>query len=49
MTGPRKLMDRRWAKVASAVIDRLFLILTGQHDHCRKAFQNWANPMGGLS
>lgn len=32
----------RWAVW---VIDRLFL-LTGQREHCRKAYAAWANPMG---
>lgn len=38
-----------WCRPVRIAVDGLFLLLTGQHDHCRKAFQNWANPMGGLS
>lgn len=44
--GRNALMGKRWARIASAVIDRLFLILTSQRDHCVKAYAKWADPMG---
>lgn len=43
--GRNALMGMRWAKIASAVIDRLFLILTSQSDHCEKAYTRWSNPL----
>lgn len=36
-----------WCRPARLAIDTLFL-LVGQREHCRKAFENWANPMGAL-
>ena len=33
----------RWAACS---IDWLFRLLVGQRDHCRKAFEWWANPLG---
>lgn len=44
--GRNTLMGKRWAKIASAVIDRLFLILTSQRDHCVKAYTRWSDPLG---
>lgn len=44
--GRNALLGKRWARIAASFIDRLFLILTSQRDHCRKAFGNWADPMG---
>ena len=44
--GRSALMGKRWAKMASAVIDQLFLVLTSQSDHCAKAYTRWANPLG---
>lgn len=44
--GRNALMGRRWARIASALIDRLFRALTSQRDHCAKAYTRWANPLG---
>ena len=44
--GRNALMGKRWARIASAVIDRLFLILTSQRDHCVKAYTLWYDPLG---
>lgn len=44
--GRNALMGKRWARIASAVIDRLFLILTSQRDHCVKAYTRWSDPLG---
>lgn len=43
--GRNALMGKRWARVASAVVDRLFLILTSQRDHCVKAYTRWSDPL----
>ena len=43
--GRNAMLGKRWAKIASAGIDRLFRILTSQSDHCAKAYARWANPL----
>lgn len=37
-----------WCRPVRAGVDVLFL-LVGQRDHCRKAFEKWANPMGVMN
>lgn len=44
--GRNALLGKRWAKIASNLIDGLFFILTSQHDHCAKSYTRWANPLG---
>jgi len=33
-----------WCRPVRRAVDALFL-LAGQREHCRKAFENWANPL----
>ena len=34
-----------WCRPLRRAIDLLFRLLTSQRDHCRKAWEAWANPM----
>lgn len=37
--GRRSIAGERWAKIAEKLIDTLFLILTGQPDHCARSIE----------
>lgn len=43
--GRNAALGHRWARIAAAMIDWLFLALTSQRDHCWNAYAKWASPL----
>jgi hypothetical protein len=41
--------NRLWAQTAELAIDGVFLALTSQSNHCRKAYEKWRAPLDGVN
>lgn len=40
------IKGKSWAIISVRIIDKVFNMLTGQQEHCKKAYEDWTNPNG---